>query len=124
MSAADYLTCPAGGYTWQGKYPMPSWISDRRHRAMNPSGAEFKHEWSVIMHDDLSDFQVLFGQNLGRHVIITFSNGKNISGKVKAANGSFVELEDPNLHVSYSHIGYFEFSKSDPQGWNRFPGEA
>lgn len=76
------------------------------------------------MRDDLSDFQALFGQNIGRHVIITFPSGKNVSGKVKAVAGSFVELEDPNLHVSYSHIAYLEFSKSDPQGWNRFPGES
>jgi hypothetical protein len=73
---------------------------------------------------DMSDFQALFDQNLGRQVIITFPSGKNISGKVKAVNASFVELENPNVYVSYVHIGYVEFSKSHPDGWNRFPSET
>jgi hypothetical protein len=73
---------------------------------------------------DLSDFQALFDQNLGRQVIITFSSGKNVSGKVKAVTASFVELENPNVYVSYVHIGYVEFSKSHPDGWNRFPSES
>ena len=76
------------------------------------------------MREDFSDFHALFGQNIGRHVIITFPTGKNISGKVKAVAVSFVELEEPNVHVAYNHIGYVEFSKTDPQGWNRFPGET
>ena len=73
---------------------------------------------------DLSDFQALFDQNIGRHVIITFPSGKNISGKVKAVTALFVELENPNVYVFYIHIGCVEFSKSHPDGWNRFPSES
>ena len=71
-----------------------------------------------------SDFQALFNQNLGKQVIITFPSGKNVRGKVKAVSASFVELENPNVYESYIHVGYVEFSKSHPDGWNRFPSES
>ena len=51
------------------------------------------------MRDDLSDFQALFGQNIGRHVIIKFPSGKNVSGKVKAVAGSL-------LHDSINTVTY------------------
>jgi hypothetical protein len=73
---------------------------------------------------DLSEFQALFDQNIGRLAIITFSSGKNITGKVKGVGASYVELENPNVYVFYIHIGYVEFSKSHPDGWNRFPSES
>ena len=73
---------------------------------------------------ELSDFQALFDQNLGKQVIITFTGGKNVSGKVKAVRASFVEIENPNVYVSYIHIAYVEFGKSHPDGWNRFPSES
>ncbi len=76
------------------------------------------------MSADLSDFQALFDQNIGRQAIITFSSGKNITGKVKAVKPSFVELENPNVYVFSIHIGRMEFSKSHPDGWNRFPSES
>jgi len=75
------------------------------------------------MQVDFSEFQALFEQQLGHHVIITFPSGKTVSGKVKAVKASFVELEHPNVHVSYIHIGFVEFSKAEPEGWNRFPSE-
>jgi hypothetical protein len=76
------------------------------------------------MQVDFSEFQVLFEQQLGRDAIITFPSGKTVSGKVKAVKASFVELEHPNVHVSYCQIGFVEFSKSEPKGWNRFPSES
>ena len=71
---------------------------------------------------DLSDFQSLFDQNIGRQAIITFSSGKTITGNVKAVNPSFVELENPTVYVFYVHIGCVEFRISS--GWNRLPSES
>jgi hypothetical protein len=76
------------------------------------------------MQIDFSEFQALFEQQRGRITIIMFPSGKTVSGKVKAVKASFVELEHPNVHVCYYQIGFVEFSKSEPEGWNRFPSES